>query len=61
MNNTVSLIWILGHRDLTGNEKADKLARLGEKMTTTLEEVRPPLNSINHNIYKLHVTKVNDK
>jgi len=61
MHNTVFLIWIPGQRDLTGNEKADELARLASEMTTTPEELRPPLNSIKHEIHKLHGTKANEK
>jgi len=59
LNNTVSLIWIPCHWDHAGNEKADELARLGSEMTTTPEEVRPPLNSIKHEIHKLHANKAN--
>lgn len=61
LNNTVSFMWIPGHRELAGNEKADELARIGSEMSTTPEEVRPPLNSMKHEIHKLHVTKAYER
>ncbi len=31
MHNTLTLLWVPGHQDIDGNEKADELARKGSK------------------------------
>lgn len=43
-NNFVELYWVPGHRDITGNEEADKLAKMGASLDTdAIEAVSPPL------------------
>jgi len=49
------------HRDHEGNEKADELARTGSELTTTLEDVRPPLNSIKRKIHGRLAALANEK
>lgn len=34
-SNQIVLVWVLGHQGITGNEKADRLAKLGIEIDLT--------------------------
>lgn len=50
-NRNVTLFWVPGHRDITGNKVEDALAREGAQLSVlNAERVSPPINATYKNI-----------